>query len=189
MIPIVMALWENVLMILWMKGGMKKEMVKKNMNEVIVKIEEGTYIMLKGRCVWWGVECEFVDDVRLFIANGHVIIFDPNEAIIDNKLGEDHVNMSILYSPNNILVVITIWKWRLAQTIVDRYFLRHLFISYNECNIPIVDEEGQIVIRKKQCTFQKKMQSVGHFDRLLLKINKVLSHESIQNVNSTLCCT
>ncbi len=31
---------------------MKKEMVKKNMNEVIVKIEEGTYIMLKGRCVW-----------------------------------------------------------------------------------------------------------------------------------------
>jgi hypothetical protein len=86
-------------------------------------------------------------------------------------------------------MVITIRKWPLAQTIVDRYSIRQLFVSYDECNIPTVDEEGKIVVRKKQYTFQKRMQSFGHFDRLMLRINKLLSHESIQNVSSTLCCT
>jgi hypothetical protein len=43
------------------------------------------------------VECELVDDVGLFIANGCVITCDPREIIFDNKLGEDHVGMNILY--------------------------------------------------------------------------------------------
>ncbi len=147
------------------------------------------HIMLKGRCVWQGVECELVDDVGLFIASGHVISCDPKEVVLDNQLGEDHVGVSILYCLNNISMVITIRKWPLAQTIVDRYFIRQLFVSYDECNIPTIDEEGKIVVRKKQYTFQKRMQSFGHFDRLMLRINKLLSHESIQNVSSTLCCT
>jgi hypothetical protein len=64
--------------------------------------------MLKGRCVWQGVECELVDDVGLFIASGHVIASDPKEAVLDNQLGEDHVGVSILYCPNYISTVITI---------------------------------------------------------------------------------
>jgi hypothetical protein len=94
-----------------------------------------------------------VDDVGLFVASGRVITCDPKEVIFDNRLGEDHVGMSSLYCPNNILVVMTIWKWLLAQTIVDAYSLKPLFISYNECNIPTIDEEGEIGIRKKQYTF------------------------------------
>ncbi len=38
----------------------------------------------KGRFVWWGAECELVDDVGLFIAGGHVIACDPREVILDN---------------------------------------------------------------------------------------------------------
>jgi hypothetical protein len=115
------------------------------------------HIMLKGRCVWQGVECELVDDVGLFIASGHVISCDPKEVVFDNQLGEDHVGVNILYCLNNISMVITIWKWPLAQTIVDRYSIRQLFVSYDECNIPTIDEEGKIVVRKKQYTFQKRM--------------------------------
>jgi hypothetical protein len=58
----------------------------------------------------------------------------------------------------------TIWKWPLAQTIVDGYSLNQLFVFYNESNIPIVDEEGDIGVRKRQYTFQKRKLSVGNFD-------------------------
>jgi len=30
------------------------------------------------------VECELMDDVGLFIVNGHVIACDPKEAVLDN---------------------------------------------------------------------------------------------------------
>ncbi len=88
-----------------------------------------------------------MDDIGLFV--GCVIACDPREAIFDNQFGEDHVEVSILYCSNNILVVMTIWKWSLAQTIVDGYSFRQLLISYNETSIPIVDEEGEIGVRKK----------------------------------------
>jgi hypothetical protein len=48
--------------------------------------------------------------------------------------------MSILYCLNNILAVMTIWKWPLAQTIVDGYSLKQLLVSYNESTIPTIDE-------------------------------------------------
>jgi hypothetical protein len=64
-----------------------------------------------------------VDDVGLFVANGRVIACDPREVALDNKLGEDHVGVSILYCLNNISVVMTIWKWPLAQIIVDGHSL------------------------------------------------------------------
>jgi hypothetical protein len=60
------------------------------------------------------VECELVDDVGLFVISGRVITSDPREAIIDNQLGEDHVNVSILYCPNNISIVMKIWNWPLT---------------------------------------------------------------------------
>jgi hypothetical protein len=46
-----------------------------------------------------------------------------------------------------------IWKWSLAQTIVDGYSWRQLFISYNENNNPIVDDEGKNGVKKRQYTF------------------------------------
>jgi hypothetical protein len=47
----------------------------------------------------------------------------------------------------------TIWKWSLAQTIVDAYSLKQLLIFYDENNIPIIDEKGKFGVRKKQHTF------------------------------------
>ncbi len=41
-------------------------------------------ISSKGKFVWWGVKCELVDDIGLFVASGRVILCDPREAIIDN---------------------------------------------------------------------------------------------------------
>jgi hypothetical protein len=60
-----------------------------------------------------------MDDVRLFVASGHVIACDPKETVLDNQFSEFHVKVSILYCPNNISVIMTIWKWLLVQTIVD----------------------------------------------------------------------
>jgi hypothetical protein len=65
-----------------------------------------------------------VDDVGLFVASGYVIVSDPREAILDNQLGEDHVGVNVLYCLNNISAVMTIWKWLLAQTIVDGHSLK-----------------------------------------------------------------
>ncbi len=115
-----------------------------------MKTKEGTLSSNQkvGLC-WWGVECELMDDVGLFIVNGHVIACDPKEAVFDNQLGEDHVGVNILYCPNNISMIMISWKWSLAQTIMDVYSLRQLLVSYNENNIPIVDEEGEIGRRKK----------------------------------------
>jgi hypothetical protein len=64
--------------------------------------------------------------------------------------------MSILYFLNNVSTVMTIWKWPLAQTIVDGYSLRQLLVSCDESKIPTIDEEGEIGVRKKQYNFQKK---------------------------------
>ncbi len=41
---------------------------------------------------------------------------------------------------------------------------------------------------KKQYFFKKRKQNVGHFDRLMSRIEKLLSQNSVQNVSSTLCC-
>ncbi len=61
--------------------------------------------------------------------------------------------MSILYCLNNVLVVMMIWKWPLVQMILNGYSLRQLLMSYNESNILIIEEEGEIGVRKKQYTF------------------------------------
>jgi hypothetical protein len=56
--------------------------------------------------------------------------------------------MNILYFLNNILVVMTIWKWLLAQTIMDGYSLTQFLVFLNESNIPIVIEEGEIGVEE-----------------------------------------
>ncbi len=138
-------------------NGKKKQEQGDNENE-----GRNSRIPLKGRFAQQGAKHELVDDVGLFIASGHVIACDPRETIVDNLLGEDHVKMSILYCLNNILAVMTIWKWPLAQTIVDGYSLKQLLVFYDENNIPTIDEEAEIGVMKKQYMFQKRNESVGH---------------------------
>jgi hypothetical protein len=50
----------------------------------------------------------------------------------------------------------------ICSNILDGNSFRQLFIFYNESHIPIIDEEGEIGVRKKQYTFQKRKQNVGH---------------------------
>jgi len=37
----------------------------------------------------------------------------------------------------------------LAQTIVDGHSLKELLVSYDENNIPTIDEKGEVGVRKK----------------------------------------
>jgi hypothetical protein len=44
----------------------------------------------------------------------------------------------------------TIWKWPLAQTILDGYsFIKHL-IAFNETHIVDVDDVGKFGVKKKK---------------------------------------
>jgi len=61
------------------------------------------------------VECDLSNDAKVFIVSGLVIACDPKEVVIDNKLGEDHVGVSILYCPSDVSIVMIIWKWSFAQ--------------------------------------------------------------------------
>jgi len=57
---------------------------------------------------------------------------------------------------------------------LDEYSLKQLFVSYDENNIPTI-KEGEIGVKKKQYTFQKRKQSVGHSDQLVSRVEKLLS--------------
>jgi hypothetical protein len=65
------------------------------------------------------------------------------------------LGLNILHCPSNVVVVMTIWKWSLSQTNLDGYSLKQFLIPYNENHILVVDEEGEIGVRKKQYMFRK----------------------------------
>jgi hypothetical protein len=96
-----------------------------------------------------------VDNVGVFLAKGHVVACDPYESILDDWLGKDHVGLCILYCPTTMSKLMTIWKWSVAQTILDGYpFIKHL-ISFNETHITNVDDVGVIGVRKRNIPFIK----------------------------------
>jgi hypothetical protein len=71
---------------------------------------------IMGRCQfeWQGVECDLVNDVGVFLAKGCVVACNPQEVVLDDRLGEDHVGLCILYCLTTMSTVMTIWKWPLA---------------------------------------------------------------------------
>jgi hypothetical protein len=54
----------------------------------------------------------------------------------------------------------TIWKWSLFQTILDGYSLRQFLIPYNENHILVVDEEGEIGVRKKYICLEEEIKGM-----------------------------
>jgi hypothetical protein len=49
-----------------------------------------------------------------------------------------------------VSTMMTIWKWPLAQTILDGYsFIKHL-IAFNETHIAYVDDVGTIGVKKNK---------------------------------------
>jgi hypothetical protein len=49
-----------------------------------------------------------------FVAKGWIIACDPKEALFNDDLGEDHVGILILYYPNDISTIMSIWGWPLS---------------------------------------------------------------------------
>jgi hypothetical protein len=47
-------------------------------------------------------------------------------------------------------LVMTIWKWLLAQTTIEGFLLKELLLSYDESYVPKVDIEGMINVKKKK---------------------------------------
>jgi hypothetical protein len=87
----------------------------------------------------------------VFFAKGCVTIFELKEAILDNILTHDHVNLTILYYPGDILTTITIWKQPLAWTSMEGFLLKEFMLSYDQSYVPEVDVEGMIGVKKKKC--------------------------------------
>jgi len=76
--------------------------------------------------------------------------FDLREAIMDDILGDDHVDLTILYYPGDISTIMTFWKWLLVQTTMEGFSLKELLLSYDESYILEVDVKGMIGVKKKK---------------------------------------
>jgi hypothetical protein len=96
---------------------------------------------------------------------------DPQEVILDNQLGEDHVGLCILYCPRTMSIVMTIWKWSLVQTILDKYPLRKHLITFNETHILDDDDVGTVGVKEKNY-FHKKKQNDVDFEGSISKIEE-----------------
>ncbi len=108
------------------------------------------------RFQWRGVEFDMLDDDGIFIVKGQVIVYDPMEAILNDKLGEDHVGLCIMYCLVIVSTVMMISKWPLSRTIIDGYFLQKHLVKSSEVIVLDIDEMGVIGVRKKQYTFHKR---------------------------------
>jgi hypothetical protein len=78
-----------------------------------------------------------------------VVACDPHEAIFDDRLGEDHVGLCILYFLAIMSTMMTIWKWLLVQTILDGHPLKEHLMAFNETHILDVDDVRIINVKKK----------------------------------------
>jgi hypothetical protein len=67
---------------------------------------------------------------------------------MDNILGHDHVSSTILYCFGNISTIMTIWKWPLANIIMEGFLLKEILFSYDESYILEVDVERMIGVKK-----------------------------------------
>jgi hypothetical protein len=94
---------------------------------------------------WCKNECDLLDPEGVFLTRGYVMAFDAREAILDDILGHNHVRLTIFYCPRDISAIMTIWKWMLAQTIMEGFSLKELLLSYNENYVLEVDVEGRLV--------------------------------------------
>jgi hypothetical protein len=104
----------------------------------------------KQRFEWRGAKCDIVDDGGVFIKEGWVVAYDPHEIVLDNQLGEAHVGLCILYCLEIVSTLMTIWRWSLAQTIIDMYALRKHLITFNETHILDDEDVGIVGVKKKK---------------------------------------
>jgi hypothetical protein len=82
-----------------------------------------------------------------------VVACNSQEAILDDRLGEDHVGLCILDFPTTTSTMMTIWEWPLAQTILDGYTFKEHLVAFYETHISYVDDGGTIGVKKKKNLF------------------------------------
>jgi hypothetical protein len=109
-----------------------------------------------GRSNWHGRECNLLDLEGVFLAKVRVMIFNLGEEILDDFLGHDHVNLTILSYLGDISTIMTIEKWPLIQTTMEGFFLKEFLLSYDENYVPKVDVEGMISVKEKKYHSSKK---------------------------------
>ncbi len=88
-----------------------------------------------------------------------------------------------------VSIVMTIWEWPLAQTILDGYTLKEHLVAFNETHIPDIDDVGIFGVKKKKYSFHKKKQNTIDSKGYAFTIDKVLLEESMYNVHMALCCS
>jgi hypothetical protein len=71
---------------------------------------------------------------------------------------------------------------------LDGYTLKNLSFWDNETHIPIVDDEGEIGVKKKQYTFQKRKQRIYELKGSISRIEKFSFKEFVRNVSASHCC-
>ncbi len=77
-----------------------------------------------------------------------------------------------------------IWKWPLAQMILDGYSLTKHFIAFNETHI-LYDDVRVVGVKKKKN--HKKKQNIVDSEGFIFKTRKMLV-ESVRNVSASICC-
>ncbi len=146
-------------------------------------------VSLIGCNSWHGKECNLLNPKGVFFMKGHVTISNLKEVVLDNILGHDHVNLTILYYPKDISMVMTIWKWPLAQIIMEGFSLMEFLLSYDESYTFEVDVEGMIGLKKKKYGFSKRKQKEIMSITFVLRIEKVLNKKSCHGVEVAMCCS
>ncbi len=104
---------------------------------------------LIGCRIWHRTERDLQDLEGVFLAKRHMMASNLREAILDNILGDDDVNLTIVYCPGNISIVMIIWKWPLVQTTMEGFSLKEFLLLYDESYVLQVDVEGMIGVKKK----------------------------------------
>ncbi len=132
-----LSIMKAMILLMLMKTMWKIHLIQKTCDKEKMH-QEGIMISTEGKVIFQ------------ILAKGHVIAFNLKEAIMDNILTHDHVNLTIFYCLGDISVVRTIWKQLLVQTIMEGFSLKELLVSHNESYIPEVDVEGMIGANKKK---------------------------------------
>ncbi len=98
--------------------------------------------------------------------------------MLGDDLGEDHVGILILYCPDDISIVMSIWWWLLSQTIFHGHSLKAFLKSCNDNHIFGLNAKRTISVKNKN-TFHKKKRKALDVNVLVSRIDKLLSKESI----------
>jgi hypothetical protein len=142
------------------------------------------------RCYGWqGKECGLQDYDGTFVVKGHVMASDLKEVILDDITGEGHIHLTIFYCPRDISTIMTIWKWQLIQTILNDTSLHAFLCSYDKSYVPKVDDEGEIGVKKKNYTFNKRKKKENETKHPIPKMKKILSDKTCRGVKAKSCCS